>query len=171
MHMHAYMYTDGRDIIASVLKPQQFTSLHTNQQHIIGSEHQSQLAVGLLTRLHSLHAMYSASRPLCDHEIASFCYDAYEFGHWFPINFPKQRITPKMHVMIYHMPELAQKYHTIGMFSEQAGEAIHTVFNKLNRQYVYMGSDVKRLDASMQRCIRLHDPSVLEFVRSRFIKT
>ena len=161
---------DGRDIIASVLKPQQFTSVRNNQQHIISSEHQYQLGLGLLTRLHDLHAIYSASRPLCDHEIASFCYNAYEFGHWFPINFPTHRITPKMHVMIYHMPELAQKYHTIGMFSEQAGEAIHTVFNKLDRQYVYMGSDVKRLQATMQRCIRLHDPSVLEFVRSRSIK-
>ena len=135
-----------------------------------GSEHLSQLALGLLTRLHSLHSIYSASRPLCDHEIALFCYNACEFGHWFP-NCPSHRITPKMHVMIYHMPELAQKYHTIGMFSEQAGEAIHTAFNKLDRQYVYMGSDVKRLEATMQRCIRLHDPSVLEFVRSRSIKT
>ena len=142
---------------SSVLKPQQFTSLHNNQQHPIGSEHQSQLALGLLTRLHDLHSIYSASRPLCDHEIASFCYNAYEFGHWFPINFPTHRITPKMHVMIYHMPELARKYRTIGMFSEQGGEAIHTVFNKLDRQYVYMGSDVKRLQATMQRCIRLHD--------------
>ena len=164
------MILDGRDFIAKVLKPQQFISLHNNQHHIIGSEHQYQLALGLLTRLHDLHAIYSASRPLCDHEISSFCFNACEFGHWFPINFPSHRITPKMHVMIYHMPELAQKYRTIGMFSEQGGEAIHTVFNKLDRQYVYMGSDVKRLEATMQRCIRLHDPSVLEFVRSRSIK-
>ena len=73
-------------------------------------------------------------------------------------------------LMIYHMPELAERYRTVGMFSEQAGEAIHTVFNKLNRQYVYMGSDVKRMEAVMKRCMRLHDPRVLEFVRSRSIK-
>ena len=79
-------------------------------------------------------------------------------------------ITPKMHVMIYHMPELAQRYRTVGMFSEHAGEAIHTVFNKLNRQYVYLGSDLKRLDSVMSRCLRLHDPRVLEFVRSRPVK-
>jgi hypothetical protein len=155
----------GREIIANVLNPQQFTSLKNNTQHIIGSGHQSQLALGLLTRLHDLHDIYSAARPLCDHEISTFCHNAYDYGHWFPINFPTHRITPKMHVMIYHMPELAQKYHTIGMFSEQAGEAIHTMFNKLDRQYVYMGSDVKRLEATMQRCIRLHDPSILDFVR------
>jgi hypothetical protein len=152
---------DGREIIAKVLKPQQFLSLHNNQQHIIGSDTQSQLALGLLARLHDLHNIYSAARPLCDHEISSFCYNAYEYGHWYPINFPTHRITPKMHVMIYHMP----KYRTIGMFSEQGGEAIHTVFNKLDRQYVYMGSDVKRLESTMQRCIRLHDPSILDLVR------
>ena len=94
----------------------------------------------------------------------------HEFGNWFPINFPKHRITPKMHVMIYHMPELAHKYRTVGMFSEHAGEAIHTVFNKLNRQYVYMGSDLKRLNSVMNRCLRLHDPRVLEFVPSRPVK-
>ena len=48
--------------------------------------------------------------------------------------------------MIYHMPELAQKYHTVGMFSEHPGEAIHTEFNKLNRQYVYLGSDLKHIE-------------------------
>ena len=156
---------DGREIIANVLNQQQFISLYNNAQHTIGSSHQSDLALGLLSRLHSLHQIYSAARPLCNHEIESFCYNAYEFGHWFPINFPKHRITPKMHVMIYHMPELAVRYRTIGMFSEQAGEAIHTVFNKLDRQYVYMGSDVKRLEATMKRCMRLHDPRVLAFVR------
>ena len=88
-----------------------------------------------------------------------------EFGNWYPVSCPGQRITPKMHIMIYHMPELAQIYHTVGMFSEQAGEAIHTVFNKLNRQFAYMGSDVKRIEATTSRCIRLHDPHVLDFVR------
>lgn len=72
---------DGREIIAKVLKPQQFISLHNNKQHIIGSDTQYQLAIGLLTRVHDLHDVYSASRPLCDHEISSFCFNAYEFGH------------------------------------------------------------------------------------------
>ena len=82
----------------------------------------------------------------------------HEFGDWYPLNFPKQRITPKMHVMIYHMPELAQRYRPVGMF------------NKLNRQYVYLGSDLKRLDSVMSRCLRLHDPRVLDFVQSRNVK-
>ena len=71
-------------------------------------------------------------------------------------------ITPKMHIMIYHMPELAEKYRTVGMFSEQAGEAIHNIFNKLNRQYVYLGSDIKGMESVMTRCIQLHDPRVIE---------
>jgi hypothetical protein len=160
----------GANQLAAVLTPRQFTS-SDGKQHTIGSNDQSSRVLGLLTRLRDLHQLYSAARPLCRHEVAALQRKAYEYGNWYPVNFPDQTITPKMHVMIYHMPELAQLYHTVGMFSEQAGESIHTVFNKLNRQYVYMGSDVKRLDASMQRCIRLHDPSVLEFVRSRSIKT
>ena len=139
-------------------------------KHTIGSQDQSQLAHDLLSRLYSLHSLYSLARPLCDHEVIDFTTQCHEFGCWFPVSFPTHRITPKMHVMIYHMPELAQRYRTVGMFSEHAGEAIHTVFNKLNRQYVYLGSDLKRLDSVMNRCLRLHDPRVLEFVRSRPVK-
>ena len=134
---------------------------------MVGSDSQSKLALDLLFRLYSLHALYSLSRPLCDHEVLQLTSLCHEFGCWFPINFPSHRITPKMHVMIYHMPELAQKYRTVGMFSEHPGEAIHTVFNKLNRQYVYLGSDIKRIQSIMSRCIRLHDPRVLDFVHSK----
>jgi hypothetical protein len=37
-----------------------------------------------------------------------------------------------MHIMIYHMPELAQLYHTVGMFCEQGGEALHPVINSVD---------------------------------------
>ena len=157
----------GRKQIAAVLKPQKFESLDGKRNYMIGSDSQSKLALELLSRLYSLHALYSLARPLCDHEVEQLTSLCHEFGCWFPIKFPKHRITPKMHVMIYHMPELAQKYRTVGMFSEHPGEAIHTVFNKLNTQYVYLGSDLKRIEAVMNRCIRLHDPRVLDFVRSK----
>ena len=50
-----------------------------------------------------------------------------------------------MHILIYHMPELAQLYYTVGMFSEQAGESVQHIFNKLLQQYVYLSSDVNRM--------------------------
>ena len=53
------------------------------------------------------------------------------------------------------------------MFSEQAGESIHNIFNKLGRQYVYLSSDVKRMQAMMNYCIRIHDSRVLQHVSSR----
>ena len=157
----------GKNKISAVLKPQQFESLDGKHKYMIGCDKQSQLALDLLSRLYSLHQLYSLARPLCDHEVQQLTSLCHEFGCWFPVNFPKHRLTPKMHVMIYHMPELAQRYRTVGMFSEHAGEAIHTVFNKLNRQYVYLGSDLKRIESVMARCIRLHDPRVVDFVRSK----
>ena len=60
-------------------------------------------------------------------QVADLQTKAHEFGNWYPVKFPDQTITPKMHIMIYHMPELAQLYHTVGMFSEQAGESIHNI--------------------------------------------
>ena len=94
----------GREPIANVLKPQQFESLDGKRKYMIGSDSQAKLALQLLSRLYSLHALYSLARPLCDHEVEQFTSLCHEFGCWFPINFPKHRITPKMHVMIYHMP-------------------------------------------------------------------
>ena len=51
--------------------------------------------------------------------------------------------------------------------SEQARWIDHNIFNKLGRQYVYLSSDVKRMQAMMNRCIRIHDPRVLQHVPSR----
>ena len=86
---------NGRDAIATVLKPQQFESLDGKSKHTIGSHQQSQLALDLLSRLYSLHALYSLARPLCDHEVEQLTSLCHEFGHWYPLNFPKQRITPQ----------------------------------------------------------------------------
>jgi hypothetical protein len=96
-----------------------------------GNSTQAQTSNTLLSKLHQLDCLFTLPRPLCRHEVAIYCMRAYSFGNWFPVHFPTQHITPKMHVMIYHMTRCAQHYHTIGMFSEQAGESIHNVFNKL----------------------------------------
>ncbi len=157
---------NGANPLAAVLTPRQFTA-SDGKQHTIGSNEQTSRVLGLLTCLRDLHQLYSAARPLCRHEVVNLQTKAYEFGNWYPVKFPDQTITPKMHIMIYHMPELAQLYHAVGMFSEQAGESIHNIFNNLGRQYVYLSSDVKRMQAMMHRCIRIHDPRVLQHVPSR----
>ena len=56
----------GRDAIANVLKPQAFESLDGKNNHTIGSNELSQLALDLLSRLYSLHSLYCLARPLCD---------------------------------------------------------------------------------------------------------
>lgn len=127
-----------------------------------GNAQQTQTAHTLLNILYQLDALFSLPRPLCRHEVAIYCMRAYSFGNWFPVHFPAQRITPKMHVMIYHMSQFAQRYHTIGMFSEQAGESIHNVFNKLNRQYAPIACDVQRIKTVMQKCMLMHDPRIVD---------
>ena len=85
----------GRKNIANVLKPQQFESLGGDSKYVVGSNKQAKLALELLSRLYSLHALYSLSRPLCDHEVELLTSLCHEFGCWFSINFPKHRITTK----------------------------------------------------------------------------
>ena len=81
------------------------------------------------------------------------------------IGTPSNSLIRLLHPRSYH--ELAELYHTVGMFCEQPGEALHPLCNKLDRQYVYLSSDVKRMQAMLNRCVRLHDPRVLQHVPTR----
>ena len=53
-----------------MLKPQQF-HCQDGLSHVIGSNEQSQLILGLLDRLYHLHKLYSAAHPLCSHEVGN----------------------------------------------------------------------------------------------------
>ena len=96
---HCVRLLKGRHVIANVLKPRAFESQDGNMKHMLGSQEQSKLALDLLSRLYALHALFSIARPLCDQEVAEFTSLCYEFGNWFPVNVPKYRIIPKMHVI------------------------------------------------------------------------
>jgi hypothetical protein len=129
---------------------------------VYGTPAQTQVYHTLLNKLHQLDKLYSLARPLCRHEVAIYGMRAYSYGNWFPVHFPKQRITPKMHIMIYHMTQHAHTHRSIGMFSEQGGESLHAVFNKLNRQFVYIPNDEQRIKSVMEKCMRMHDARIVD---------
>ena len=65
-----------------------------------------------------------------------------------------------MHITIFEMTLLLQQYGTIGMFSEQAIEAMHPVINKLSSQHVSMKSHQKRIEATMKKAWIFHNPAI-----------
>jgi hypothetical protein len=148
-----------RHAIAQSLKRRKFNvGNNTYQQY--GNDVDAQKAHTLLTKIYHIDKLFSIARPLCRHEVALFCMRVYSYGNWFPVRFPSQHIIPKMHLMIYEMSRFVNTHQTIGMFTEQAGESLHNVFNKLNRQYTPIASDIHRLQAIMQKCMLMHDSRI-----------
>ena len=136
---------------------------HSPPQEIkkVFSSYQSpQRAYTLLHKTKQIFDLAYAARPLCKHEQVVFMMRACSFGCWFPRAYPNETITPKMHITIFEMTKLLQRYGTIGMFSEQAIESLHAVFNKLNRQHVSMKCDEKRIEAVMKKTWIFHHPAI-----------
>ena len=75
-----------------------------------------------------------AKRYLNEHEIGEVKRLCYEFGERFPQNFPDSNLTRKMHEHIFHVHAFVEKHRTIGMFSEEEGEALHNLVNQELRQ-------------------------------------
>ena len=76
-------------------------------------------------------------RPLCQHECTSLKDYLQHLLTHIKSSFPNQSLTPKLHTAIYHIPKFLDKYHTVGMFGEHAGESIHHVFNQLHENYCH----------------------------------
>ena len=72
-------------------------------------------------------------------QVAQLTARAISFGNWFPVNFPRNAITPKMHFILYHMPEYAHEYAkalgSAGSTNEQVIESFHASWNVYARNY------------------------------------
>ena len=150
----------------STQRPRRRASSHLSHsppqeiKKVFSSYQSSQRAYTLLHKTKQIFDLAYAARPLCKHEQVVFMMRACSFGCWFPRAYPNETITPKMHITIFEMTKLLQRYGTIGMFSEQAIESLHAVFNKLNRQHVSMKCDEKRIEAVMKKAWIFHHPAI-----------
>ena len=54
------------------------------------------------------------------------------------LKFKKTPITVKMHDILVHMVKFVQKYHTVGLFSEQGLEGLHQVMHTDEKKYQHM---------------------------------
>ena len=89
---------------------------------------------GLFGRLKGIVDLF-VGRFLSDKEVSELCTRCWELGSWFPQTFPTETIPPKLHFLICHIPECAQRWRTIGLLSEHGLEAIHADINSIERVY------------------------------------
>jgi hypothetical protein len=71
-------------------------------------------------------------------------------GNWFPVAFPNSTITPKMHHIIYHMPDIAEAPGSAGQSSEQVIESFHASYNLYARNFVCIQNDCERFASLAQ---------------------
>ena len=62
-----------------------------------------------------------------------------DLQHSFIKSFPDLTPTPKQHLLCFHAVTFLQKWLSLGMFSEQAVESAHALFNKAKRKYRSLG--------------------------------
>ena len=102
---------------------------------------------GLLRRILPL---MKAKRMLSEEEIIQLERDCKEFGVVFPRVFKGNNITPKLHELIFYLPEMAREKGTVGGLREEALESKHAAANSQRRRLACMRMKEERLRMMLQ---------------------
>ena len=92
------------------------------------------LYLELICRLSSIFS-YMRAGFLEDKEVEDLSSKCWDLAEWFPKAFPMERIAPKLHILMCHVPECASKFRTLGLLSERGIESIHAQINADERIY------------------------------------
>ena len=90
--------------------------------------------IGLFGRLARILKLFKATflTPAEVKELQIRCWD---LGYFVPANFPEESTPPKLHMLVCHIPEVAEKWRTIGLLSEHGLESMHASINSMQRVY------------------------------------
>ena len=69
---------------------------------------------------HILVSPFAEAKFLSPKQVEDLNHSCWALGEWFPKAFPNETIPPKLHILIAHVPECAQAWGTLGIFSEHA---------------------------------------------------
>ena len=145
--------------LVAILSPQRFTAADVGKDCLfglklppmtVGSFELAEKFRTMFNKLRQLRVLYRPTRGLCKHEVAQLQARAISIGHWFPINFPNSSITPKMHWLIYHIPDIAYRHGSSGQTGEQAIESLHANMNVHGRFYVCIQNELMKLASQMK---------------------
>ena len=67
-------------------------------------------------------------------------------GNNFTRMFPERIISPTLHMLIVHVPQFAQKYNNLGLYSESAFESVHGEVNKSEQVFANVTDRESRCD-------------------------
>ena len=101
-----------------------------------GNNNGAQTLLGLMNLFSNMYKLATAARKLEEFEITKLGDLAEELGRYYPQQYPLRRITPKLHNLIYHIPQIAKKYKTVGLFGEHSIESLHHRINQYDSSIV-----------------------------------
>lgn len=109
----------------------------------------------LFITLNQIFQIMLASKQLSEEEIISLEDEILDFAKCMKDLFPEVTLTPKMHVLMHHVVDFAQKYKTCGLLSEQSLEHSHAVINRQDRILKNVQQKQKRIKLLMKRNLLL----------------
>ena len=109
-----------------------------------GSDARAAALETVLVPFAKLHRLFNRKDALCDHEINAFKPLVIEHAIAFATVFPNVPPTPKMHVLSFHMDELARRHGSIGIDTEQGIESFHPEFNYVMNMFRSMDRQPER---------------------------
>ena len=94
--------------------------------------------------------LMKAKRMLTQPEIVQLEADCKDFGVVYPRVFKGNTITPKLHELIFYLPEMAREKGTVGGLREEALESKHAAANGQRRRLACVRKKEERLRMMLQ---------------------
>jgi hypothetical protein len=142
--VHKLFQPDNILAFTNIIREQSI-STGSNNNNKYGNNIEAFKLQSLMQIFSTMYHLSTAPRRLKDAEIQLLYDQAKELGIIYPTNYPKRNITPKLHVLIYHIPAIAKQYKTVGLLGEHSIESTHREFNQYDRTYCNITDPVQSL--------------------------
>lgn len=106
----------------------------------------------LLTNLGTIVSLMGKAKFLSDKEISDLCGSCQRMGELYGnlLEKPDVTITPKLHILVEHVPQFSKRFKTVALISEHGLESLHASLNKVARRYACLHSIHRVMRAMMK---------------------
>ena len=95
--------------------------------------------------------LFLKSRFLTEDEVMKVSELCREFGNVYPVLFPDNNITRKIHELIFNVPTFISRFRTVGRLSEEEGESLHASVNCELQQLFTVRDPTQKLALLLKR--------------------
>ena len=98
-----------------------------------------------------LRPLLYANRFLSEDEISKVCTLCDQLGKFYPLYLPQENLFRKVHELVCTVPRFGRKHGTIGLFSAQSSESLHSAVNMEARSLSALPSKTEQLRLQLER--------------------